>query len=218
MRHVSPNVLKNRGVPIMIHVPETGPDGELLLPYRRKMTGEGDNAEPVMQEVWIQFTNAVLADIEDPEVGWPEKDGAAAGMEAWQAAMAASPWTAISKTLAICLQLWVPGVASPNGGPIPNTRLAGTLIPDGQQAELSAAVGAAFAMALGSSPDSAGKLLAQGMAQAKDLGDKIAESLAEVVDRGVDNGTLTDPPRHSEYSPAYPPGSELERASTSSGN
>lgn len=219
MRAVTANVLKNRGVPLMLHVLETDAAGDAVVPYKRAFTGDGDDATPVMQEVWVQFTNSTLADIEDPEVGWGptiDDDGnlIAAGMPSWQKDLRKRPWQAVSKTIAIVLQLWVPGRSTPSGGPVPNVRMAGMMIPEGTQAEMSSAIGAAFSIAMGAAPDTAGKLLAQGMKEATDLGQKLRETMDETVDQFT---TPTGQPPGSTSSPEPQPGSVSDENSTNTG-
>ncbi len=243
MTRVPANVLKARGVPFRFHSLETTDTGDLAVPYRRKVNESSDDLVPVMEDHWLSFTNSVLADLEDDEIGWGSHD-------AWQDALRSHPFRTINATVALLLQLWVPGVATPSGSPIPDVRRAGVMIPDGTFAAISTCIGAAFAISMGTPPEEAGKLLQRGLAKAdsvsRDIAERMRRSLAEINDEELEEDpdtqrdtrvgsvtwpepnepvtwqepagdTPTSPSVTSDFSPERPRGSSSADLSMSSG-
>lgn len=178
MTRVSANVLKARGVPFEFHALDATDDtGDLVVPYQRKVTGDPDSPVTVMETRWLSFTNSVLADLEDDEIGWGSHD-------AWQDALKSHPFRTVNATVALLLQLWVPGKTTPGGAPVPDVRRAGVMLPDGTFAAISTCIGAAFAISMGTPPEEAGKLLARGLAKAdsvsREIAEKMRQSLADI--------------------------------------
>lgn len=218
-------VLKHRGVPIRLHALVTDETGAPASPYARKFEGDGEESQPVYEERWVQFTNAALVDMENPAVGWADLDG-------WEDALQKNPTTALVKTLAIVLGMWVPGLAGPSGDPVPDLRRAGTMLVDGEADTYATVIGAAFMLAQGISPERAGEVLRAGVRNAREvrplIDSEVQKMLAEeqasveaaLRAAGVgDAGTPTSPSESQDSPgvPGTPVGSEPAETSTSSG-
>lgn len=157
-----PHVLKNRGVPVRVHALVVDDAGAPMVPYARRFEGDGEDSAPVFEERFIQFHNAALVDMENVHVGW-------ADLDAWEDALAKSPTSALVRTFAIVFGAWVPGLAGPTGDPVPDLRRTGLMLIDGDADTYATAVGAAFMLAQGVSPTSAGEVLRAGVKNAKDV-------------------------------------------------
>lgn len=224
LRVPSANVLKNRGVPVFVHRLVTDPEtGRAATPYERAFTGEGDAGEPVYDEVFIQFTTSVLVDMENPETGW-------GNLDEWQEQLGTLPTSALAKTIAFCLELFVPGAYSASGYPLPDLRRAGKMMLDGRADDYATAVGAAFALANGVSAERAGEVLRAGVRQAKDIRPLIDAELGRALDeemKAVDqaieqmragDATPTGPTTGTPGGPGSEAGSETVVTPTSSGD
>lgn len=162
VRVPGPQVLRNRGIPVKVHRLVLDGAGDPVRPYQREFDGTGENAELLTDEVWVQLTNAVLADFEDDEIGWGSLDN-------WQAALVETPYKALVRTFALALGYHVPGMSTPGGSPVPDLRRAGTLMLDGLTDDYATVIGAAFALANGVSPERVGELLRAGVRNAAEL-------------------------------------------------
>jgi hypothetical protein len=161
-REIPPAVLKHRGVPVRFHALVLGEDGAPVRPVARRFDGDGDSAEPVFEERWLQFTSSVLVDFENPSIGW-------ADLDAWEDALGKSPVPSIVRTIALALELWVPGMSTPDGYPVPDLRRAGTMILDGELDDYAAAIGCAFMLSQGIAPERAGEAMRVQVKAARDL-------------------------------------------------
>lgn len=223
-REVSPAVLKNRGVPLRFHVLAVGEDGNPASPYARKMDGDAETALPVFEERFVQFTSAVLVDMENPDVGWKDLD-------AWEDALSRQPTVTLVRTLALVLGLTVPGRATAGGEPVPDLRRVGVMMLDGEIDEYATAIGAAFMLAQGISPERAGEALRAGVKNAAEVRPLIdaeiqkmlakeQESIEELL-RDARGETTPTSPDASEGSPGgtgSTDGAEPVVPSTSSGS
>jgi hypothetical protein len=143
----SPQTLKNRGVPVRVH--QLAPPPAAGEGWTRLFDGDGN---PLVGEVNLQITNAVLADFEDDLMGWGSLDG-------WQQGMQTKPFQTIAKTIAL-IRGWNDG----NGRP--DYRRAGLAMLDGEMGPYTVAVSAAFAIANGADPTKTSEQLLQQLAQA----------------------------------------------------
>lgn len=212
-------VLKNRGVPITLHTFAEAVEGDRT--YVRAFDGEGEDAEPVLEHRFLQFTNAVLADLESDDVGF-------GSMDAWQDALGVRPFVTLTRTLAIALEWWVPGALTATGSPVPDLRRAGKAMLDGKTDDYSTIVGVAFALANGVAPERAVDLLKAGVKNAAELRplidreiDKLLADEERAIQRARD--ALADDTPTSPSDPATPgssgspDGSGQAEVSTSSG-
>lgn len=162
VREVPPAVLKHRGVPLRFHVLAVGEDGAPVVPYARAYDGEGEDATPRYEDRWLQFSSSVLVDLENPAVGW-------ADLDAWEDNLQARPVSTIVRTIALALEMWVPGAHTADGYPVPDLRRAGTMILDGEIDDYASAIGCAFMLSQGIAPERAGEALRVQVKAAKDL-------------------------------------------------
>ena len=56
----SVQVLKNRGIPVLVHQVEPDANG---VRYNRVFTSDDPSAEPVLETAFIKFTNLSLSDV-----------------------------------------------------------------------------------------------------------------------------------------------------------
>lgn len=162
VREVPPAVLKHRGVPLRFHALVTGEDGNPVVPHARRFDGEDEDATPVYEERWLLLTSSVLVDLENPTIGW-------ADLDAWEDALGTNVHTTIARTLALALEVWVPGEHAPDGSPVPDLRRVGKMMVDGMIDDYAAAIGAAFMLSQGIAPERAGEALRVQVKAAKDL-------------------------------------------------
>lgn len=168
-------VLKNRGVPVILHV-LAGDDepGGPARPYKRTFTSDDESAEPILCTRWVQFTNSVIADIEDTEMGWGDQDG-------WQDALSKQPFLTLCKTLAISFEWWVPEQVNATGGPVPDQRRAGKAMLDGQIDTYATALGGAYSLSQGVTPEQAGEIMRAGIKSAAELRPLIASEVEKMI-------------------------------------
>jgi hypothetical protein len=220
-------VLKSRGVPLRVHRLVTDEDtGAPAVPYARLMDGDAEDASPLYEERWLQFTNSVLVDMESDDIGW-------GSLDAWEDALQKQPTQALVRTLALALEVFVPGQATAAGSPVPDLRRMGKMMLDGETDEYATVVGAAFAISQGISPEHAGAILKQGVKNAREvrpLIDAEVQKLLEKEQAGIDQAlrelsdadaaaTPTSPTgTPSPGTPGTPAGPEPVAASTSSGS
>jgi hypothetical protein len=198
-------VLKSRGVPLRVHRLVTDEDtGAPAVPYARLMDG----------------------DVESDDIGW-------GSLDAWEDALQKQPTQALVRTLALALEVFVPGKATAAGSPVPDLRRMGKMMLDGETDEYATVVGAAFAISQGISPEHAGAILKQGVKNAREvrpLIDAEVQKLLEKEQAGIDQAlrelsdadaaaTPTSPTgTPSPGTPGTPAGPEPVAASTSSGS
>lgn len=215
----TPQVLKHRGVPITVHA--LGETAEGRATYERRFDGEGENASPVYEERWLQFTNSVLVDMENPAIGW-------ADLEGWEDDLQKRPTVALVRTLALALEVWVPGKHTETGDPVPDLRRTGKMLLDGQTDEYATAVGAAFMLSQGISPERAGEALRAGVKNAAEVRPLIDAEVQKMLAKEQEtmeeafralNVAADTPTSPSEPPPGTPgtPGSEPAETSTPSG-
>lgn len=145
-------VLKNKGIPAKVHKVTASPD---LTRWERVY--DPDSAEPVLEMVYIQFTNLALSDIE-------ERFGS---MDDWEAALGSTPYKALVDTLSIVWEV--------------DRRQAGKMMLDDGVDDYSSAIGAAFMLSQGSEVDAVVRVLESGVKAAKDLRARLlAEGMEQV--------------------------------------
>lgn len=179
-------VLRNKGVPINLYVLD-----EEGMPIEDKAKGFKK------EKVYIRFASSVCAGIEEAyarrsfmvDIDVPDEFGnytgrktqterVFEGLDAWEQSLQRLPFQTMQHTLAIALDTEL-------------DELAKRLIPE-DQAKYSAAIGAAWMMAQGLDPESAGKLLAASLKAAKEKMDEMAVELAKLeadLDEDASSGT-----------------------------
>lgn len=206
-----PAVLRNRGVPVLVHVLARDAEHRLAVPYQRTFD-EAD--EPILETRWIQFTNAVLADI---EARWGDTDS-------WQGALSDNPYRTLAETLAIAFGEWHTDEAG--GPPTPDVRLVGTMMRDGiDSTAYSTAILGAYLLSQGVEPERVGESLRREYAKAAETAHRIAEVLATSLDEPQptppsppDATTPTSPTESPSGEPPSPTGPDSEGTGTSSGD
>lgn len=157
-------VLKARGVPVKLHVLERNAEGRWVRTF-------GEAGDPVLEDRYVQMTNAVLADIESPLNGWGSAD-------AWRDALQATPRDAMQRTLALCLDWWAVTI----GMEEPDSRRAGVAMLDAESDAYASAVGAAYMLANGVVPERVGEVMAAGIKSAAELRNRIMGRLADTAE------------------------------------
>lgn len=198
-RSVTAAVLRNRGVPVQLHV--LGEDGARVFV----------DDEPQYEERFIQFSNDVIADVE-AHYG---------DLDAWEDALNTQPRRALSATFAFLLG-WVT-ISPETGLAIPDIRRAGRAMIESETAAYSTAVGVVFMLAEGIPVEAAGEVLAAGLQEVEEGKTKmsaldIKKLLAPDDDSAARHGTLTDLPDDTTGPPSTPDGSETDSTPTSSGD
>lgn len=217
-------VLKNRGVPITLHALVTDDAGVPVRPYVRRYDGESEEAEPVLEHRFLQFTSAVLSDLESDDIGF-------GSMDEWQEQLGTKPFVSLTRTVAIALEWWVPGKSTDTGAPVPDLRRAGKAMLDGLTDDYSTIVGTAFALANGVQPERALDLLKAGVRNAKELRPLIDQEIDKLLLEeeaaiararkqlaGEDDTPTSPPAADTPGSSGSPDGSEAVATSTSSGD
>lgn len=180
-------VLKNRGIPVLVHAVQADPNG---VRYNRVYTSDDENGEPVFETAFIRLTALSMAEIEgkwvDPtpyvteevivggkreERSRPAVDGEVGAprdpMEVWEDALSEKPYQTIIATLAIVWEC--------------TPQEAGKRIKDDAVDEYSTAIGAAVLMANGVEGDAVVRLLKTGVSSSKRLKDEVAAAAAKAV-------------------------------------
>lgn len=183
MNH-SAAVLRNKGVCVVINATEQNEDGVWEV-----AKGKGD--DPKTEQVWIRFDGNALADLEE----------AFGDLNAYQAATATNPHTAIRRTLSLVLG-WddlhprdATGTPEPSGRLCSGCRRAGLAMKSGLIRDYSTAIGAALALANGLDPTQAVRLLEQGKKANEELTVARNKAVDEMLaaDEGTpDESTTTD--------------------------
>lgn len=202
----SHSVLKNRGVPVLVHQVEPTDDG---LHWDR-VFNEAD--EPVKVTTWVRFTNLSLAEVEST---WGDFEG-------WQKALDERPYNTLLDTFAF---IWE----------VPRAQ-AGKMMLDDAADDYSTAVGAAFMMSQGIEGDAVVRVIGRGVSAAKTLRERLErEGLAAVMEaeaeedlaeakrlaerRSEDAPATPTPPSPSPLGlPDSPTGPSWDAESTSSGD
>ena len=198
-------VLKNRGIPVKLHRLVTDEYGQVVRPTQRLYDAED---VPVIEEVWLQLTAAVIADIEET---WGDLDG-------WQKALSTQAYKALTTTVALAFEWFTTG---PDGLPVADSRRAGKAMIDGEIAGYSTAIGCAFMLAQGFPPEKVGEALRAGVVEVKKAMaelEKVDMAALMSPDRSDDDGdTPTNPPASIPGPVGTPPGSDSSSTPTSSG-
>lgn len=177
-------VLKNRGVPVLVHKVEPDPNG---VRYHRVFTTEDESGEPVLETLFIKFDALAMAEIEerwaDPtpyvthmvdgrEVSRPatgdEQGTPRDAMEVWESALESSPYKTLIQTCAIVWEC--------------TTQEAGKRLIDDKVDEYSTAIGAAVLMANGVEGDAVVRLLKTGVSSSKRLRAEVAAAASKAVE------------------------------------
>lgn len=153
--NASPQVLKNKGVPVAIHPVAKDEAGQ----WQRIGTGSDDDSGLVT--VWLQITNDVLADIEER---W-------GSLQDWQEALEKKPFSVVGTTIALVLGYW-------DGGN-PDYKRAGKAMVDGGISDYANGIGVAVQLANGMDAVGAGEDLAAGKKAAAKARDEQARQVAE---------------------------------------
>jgi len=136
--NASPQVLKNKGIPVKIHKVVKDEGG-----VWQRIT-DPDTGEAVLLDVWMQITNDVLADIEER---W-------GSLEQWQEILSKKPFSVVGATMALIL-----GYQGADGL---DYRRAGRAMVDGGISDYANAIGVAVQLANGADAVGAGEDLAAG--------------------------------------------------------
>lgn len=165
----TPNVLRNRGIPVFVAAVTALPSGEnwsVVL---------DDEGQPVTEELLVRFDGNGIADIEE----------AFGSLEAYEQALEGTVFSTVRKTLAIAWNLPV--------------REIGVRMLPGKIDEYATAIGVALALANGVDPTQAARLLALGVSAGHELQLARTEMVREMVERnlspgdtGSDSGSSTE--------------------------
>lgn len=194
---LSPQVLKNRGVPVRVHVLEQDAAGRWARSY------EADGQTPVTEQVWIQLTNDVLASIEEH---W-------GSLDEWQKASQTKPFLSIGATLAICFDWWKD---STSGEELPDGRRGGRAMLDGSLEVYTSAVGAAFMLANGIAPDRVGKALTDGLAATQKARARLVDETMTKLDEATAEAETLEA-HESELAEPAAPATSTRRKSAGTG-
>lgn len=199
-RSVTAAVLRNRGVPVRLHVLDE--HGERVFV----------DDEPQYEEKFIAFTNDVLADV---EAHYSDLDG-------WEDALNTQPRRALSTTFAFLLG-WIT-VSPETGLAVPDARRAGRAMIETETAAYSTAVGVAFMVAEGVPVEAAGEVLAAGLRDVEEGKTKMSQldvkkllSPDDEVSAALPD-TPTDQPDDTTGPPSTPGGSDTGSTPSSSGD
>lgn len=199
MSIVNPNVtaqiLKNRGIPAKFHTLDQNPA------TKRWVRKEDEAREMVFETGYLQMTNSVLADIEDPFIGW-------GSLDAWQQALQDKPFMTLTATVAL-LRDWR------MDDDRPDRRRAGAAMIDGGVTDYSVAVGTAFMIANGAPEDQVGKQLTNQLAEARK---EQKVQWDKVFNDAESPGTLTSQSSGTRGELGPKPGASSDEDSTSSGD
>jgi len=179
----SVQVLKNRGIPVLVHQVEPDANG---VRYNRVYTSDDLNAEPVLETMFIKFTNLSLSDVEEQ---WGDLDE-------WEKALDDKPFLTMVKTLAIMWEC--------------TTQESGKRMIDDAIDDYATAVGAAILMANGIEGDAVVRVLKTGVSSAKRLKQRIASEGSKMVaeleaQEAEENAESAEPVTQTNPSPATPP-------------
>ena len=185
----TPAVLRNRGVPVAVHVVEA----ETATRFRR--TFDADTGEPVQETRHVALTAWTLARIEEK---WGDMDG-------WQKAAVDKPYLTAVETLALVWDMPTPAV--------------GTMLLDGALEDYNTALAGAFMLANGADGDAVVRVLTAaekvGVATRAAVADEAAKIATEMDEAMVelDRAMAADTPGTS----GSEPGSIEDAVTTSSG-
>jgi hypothetical protein len=206
---VPPNaqVLQNKGFQFYVHRLKRDEHGTILKPYER-VYDETD--KPVYDMLWFKLTNAELAAIEEMNpVGF-------GSIEGWEEMLGKQTFKTIAKTVAIFLDEYTPDAT---GIPVPNVRLAATMLIDGKIADYVIAVSNAMLLSQGVSPEAVGESVKRSLAEAR-KGEKeaTAKMLAMFAkDDDAANDTQTPQSTDSPSQTGLPDGAPSDEMQMSSG-
>lgn len=189
----SVQVLKNRGIPVLVHQVEPDPNG---VRYNRVYTSTDLDAEPVLETLFVKFTNLSLSDVEEQ---WGDLDE-------WEKAIDDKPFLTMVKTLAIMWEC--------------TTQESGKRMIDDAIDDYSTAVGAAILMANGIEGDAVVRVLKTGVSSAKRLRQRLAEDgakmVAELEAQEAEENAESAPVTPTNPSPVTPPQPSLSVGSEAS--
>jgi hypothetical protein len=150
----SVQVLKNRGIPVLVHQVEPDPNG---VQWHRVFTSDAPEADPVLETRFIKFTNLSLSDVEEK---WGDTDE-------WEKALEAKPFHTMVATLAIMWEC--------------TRQEAGKRMIDDAIDDYSTAVGAAILMANGIEGDAVVRVLKSGVSSARQLRQRLQDEGMKLV-------------------------------------
>lgn len=150
----SQQVLKNRGIPVLVHQVEPDANG---VRYNRVYESDADDAAPKLETLFVRLTALGMSDIEDR---WGD-------MEVWEEALESKPYLTLIDTLAIIWEC--------------TRQEAGKRLIDDNVDDYSTAVGAAVLMANGVEGDAVVRVLKTGVSSSKRLRARIAEDGTKAV-------------------------------------
>lgn len=186
---VSPAVLKNRGVPMTVHVVVRDGDGN---PTAERALDDADQFVMEPAPRYIRFDNNILSDVEDPELGWGSIDD-------WEEALSTAPFRTVRATLALCWGF--------NPQDREALRVVGAICPDATE-EVGTLIGAAYMLANGMDPQLVGEAIRQseiGLAKtAAATRERLAAALVEATteaEETVDSLTLPSEPTPTAHEP-----------------
>lgn len=151
----SQQVLKNRGIPVLVHQVEPDVNG---VRYNRVYESDAEDASPKLETLYVRITALGMSDIEDR---WGD-------MEAWEEALDAKPYLTLVDTMAIIWEC--------------TRQEAGKRLLDDNIDDYSTAVGAAVLMANGVEGDAVVRLLKAGVSSSKRLRARIADEGIKAVE------------------------------------
>lgn len=168
----SVQILKNRGVPVLVHAVEPDIDG-----VRWNRVYDANDA-PVHETDFVRFTALSLSDIEDR---WGGNDG-------WEKALEEKPYTTLIDTFAIMWEC--------------SRQKAGKRLIDDAVDDYSTAVGAAFMQANGIEGDAVVRVIASGVKSARQLRERLSAEGAKVVQEMEKQEAEAEAQRAADDAPA----------------